>query len=172
MRNVLLKKAAWWLVPALAAALALGFFSTEVAQAHYSTTTIYSYTNSVTTGHNNTSSLDEACGSTYRLSTRTQFDEVTDTEAQIDHSSLTTKIYSGQPTGGTYRLGNYNNQTMVIKYFMLNVELEDGVRYNTPRLDKEIPFAWNNQIVVTWYSYAGSGSACQNIDWDFFYPDD
>jgi len=150
----------------------VGFFSTEVAQAHYTTTDIASHYNSVTTGHSNTSSLDAACGSTYRLTNKTYFNEVTDDDAEIYYTSVKSKNYPGTPSGGTYRLGNYNNQTMVIKCFMLNTPLEDGETYNTPRLDKTVSFAWNNQIVVTVYSYAGSGTACQNIDWDFFYPDE
>lgn len=128
-----------------AVALAVGFLSTEVAQAHYSTTDIASYHNSVPTGHSNTSTLDAACGSTYRLTNKTWFNEVTDSDAEIHKTSVRSHNYSGEPTGGTYRLGNYNNQTMVIQYFMLNTPLEHGEIYVTsPHLNKTVPFAWNN----------------------------
>ncbi len=87
---------------------------------------------------------------------------------------MTPDIDWGSASGGTYRLGNYQNQSEYLNTFTLGMGLKDGKHYYTPSFNADLELSHTNQVVVTAYSVAGNFSSmfCQNIDYDYIYPDD
>ena len=160
----------------LAALLFAGIFSavSGVAYAHNTHSYISPGVQALTTFYRHNNIVDTwTCDSDYRLKVRSEFNSVTGTNVDYQRMVLTPTIYEGSVTGGQIRIGNYQNQRMRTYTGIAGSSLSSGTAYPTLTYNVDVPFASNNQLIVTTYS---SGSLnfdhCSNVDYQHVYPDE
>lgn len=145
----------------LLAGFALGFFPVREALAHDLFPTIYDSTRTVPTTHNH---FDAGCAS-WTLKNKNYFNDVSSSEVEYKKFTVKPVINSGTVYGGTFQVGNYNDQDMKKSFFLLTVPLESGKTYSTPTWNFDIATGYNNYVMSS-IRTSSNDSYCNYVDYD------
>ena len=129
---------------AICCAFFVGLGATQTVMAHGNHSYIGPGTVALYTTHIHNNTLDTSCQGNYDLKFRHRFNSVEEDELEFRDTRMTPDIDWGSASGGTYRLGNYQNQSEYLNTFTLGMGLKDGKHYYTPSFNADLELSHTN----------------------------